>query len=177
MSWSSQSNVVIIVLVVFLSVVLIDCNEQPVAVDGSGQLLEDNPKDTSEQQPVTMTSVSHNQSAPMSKQALLKPAYYQLARRYGMNSVFTGLLYSLSIVPLLFALKSMFANRNFGYYGLYRRKRATPFTGRQQNLPFMNMEETKRFISLFESTLAVSLIAIFKPRKNIERKASKFYLC
>lgn len=96
-----------------------------------------------------------------------------LAKKIGFN-VLTSFIYSLSIVPLFLAIGSLFApwphgktqptgaclNRftakPVGFNG--RRKRAVVNDSHlYRHLPLLNRDETKRFLSLFETTLKVTL--------------------
>ncbi|KAH9388589.1 hypothetical protein TYRP_007931 [Tyrophagus putrescentiae] len=86
-----------------------------------------------------------------------------------MNAVLSSFIYSLSVVPLFLALTSVFTPKPHGFYG--RRKRALVNESHlYRHLPLMNREETRRFLSLFETTLLVS-------RKIQNEQCKKYYYC
>lgn len=78
----------------------------------------------------------------------------QLARKLGANAMMSSFLFSFSVVPLLMAITSLFTPAPHGFYGRYKRALVNE-SHLYRHLPLMNRDDTRRFLSLFETTLMV----------------------
>ena len=78
----------------------------------------------------------------------------QLARKLGANAMMSSFLFSFSVVPLLMAITSLFTPAPHGFYGRYKRALVNE-SHLYRHLPLRNRDDTRRFLSLFETTLMV----------------------
>ncbi|XP_046911062.2 uncharacterized protein LOC124492263 [Dermatophagoides farinae] len=92
------------------------------------------------------------------------------ARRIGYHTIMNTFIYTLTLIPLLFTLARTFNTwpNGFIYTRRYKRASLNEFAT-NTHLPLLNRDETRRFLSLLETTL--------RNKKILDENCKKYYSC
>ncbi|OTF81358.1 hypothetical protein BLA29_000786 [Euroglyphus maynei] len=92
------------------------------------------------------------------------------ARRIGYHTLMNTFFYTLTLIPLLFTLARTFNTwpNGFVYSRRYKRSSFNEFITNTR-LPTLNREETRKFLSLLETTL--------RNKKILDGNCRKYYSC